>query len=466
MGPSTDHQMRNPVFGQYIKLSSLAAALLLTIAAAIAAQTPNTPQLDLATAVEKAVSGNPIAKAADTRVKIADLKVREMMTGRRPSIQFSQSAVGSNNPVFVFGSLLEQGRFGPSNFSIDSLNKPDGLLNLRSLVSAQMPIFDQHQTRSRVKQAETGRSQTVLMAEAARQQLRFEVIRTFYGVILSRSMVGVSKDAITTAEANRKKTKDLVDVGMTTDADLLSADVEVANAVQRRLEAESELVTTLAAMNLTIGEAADMDRELKGELREKFFPVEDRAELIRLALENRPDYQRALLDIENSRLQSRAVRDQRLPRVDAFGNFGYSSPYITNGSTDYTVGVNLTYTIFDAGRKARTEAAIEAEALAGHERDNLANQIRLDVIRAHEAFKTSGEKIRVTIKSIAQADEALRIVEDRYRFGRSTFNEVLRAGSALTRAKQDLLNTRYEYYINYARLLLATGRLDDVRWFD
>jgi outer membrane protein TolC len=60
----------------------------------------------------------------------------------------------------------------------------------------------------------------------------------------------------------------------------------------------------------------------------------------------------------------------------------------------------------------------------------------------------------------------LRIIDDRYKFGLTTFNEVLRANSALVRARQDLLTTRYEFYVSFARLLLATGRLDDVRWFD
>ena len=442
------------------------ATALLSFASPARSQTGLLPRLDLRTAVDKAIEGNPVTKSADSRVKIAEAKIRESAAGNKPSVNFSQSVVRSNNPVFVFGSLLEQGRFGPSNFEINSLNNPNGLVNFRTQVNAQMPLFDQRQTSSRVSLAEIGRRQSVLMAEAARQQLRFEVIRTYYGVILERNLVNVTEAAVITAEANRKKTGDMVDVGMTTEADLLAAEVEFAGSGQRKLEAEGQLITTLASFNLTIGEKPDLEHHFAGDLSERFFPVEDQAELIRLAFENRPDYQRALLDVEKSRVQLKSVRDQRLPRVDAFGNFGYSSPYIANGSSDYTLGVNLTYSLFDPGRKARKEQAVEGEVLAGFERDELANQIRLDVIRSLQAFKTSGAKIRVSIKSIAQAEEALRIIDDRYKFGLTTFNEVLRANSALVRARQDLMTTRYEYYVSFARLLLATGRLDDVRWFD
>lgn len=445
--------------------SAALIALVLLVSAA-AAQTGIPPTLDLRTAVQRSIDGNPITKISESKVRIAEWKIREARTGTLPTVSFTQSVVGSNNPVFVFGSLLEQGRFGPSNFSIDSLNKPDSLVNFRSQVNLQLPLFDQRQTKSRVSAASIAKRQAELVAEETRQRLRFDVVRTYFGVILDRGMVNVSTEAVKTADANRKKTRDMVDVGMTTEADLLAAEVEFANAGQRKLESESKLVTTLAALNIAIGEKPDLVHVLAGELTEKFFPVEDQEELIRIALESRPDYQRVVLGLESSRVQIRSAKDTGLPRIDVYSNLGYSSPYVANGSSDYTIGASLTYTLFDPGRKARIAQAAEGEVLAGLEREVLGDQIRLEVIRSLQAFKTSDAKIRVSIKSIAQAEEALRIVEDRYKGGLTTFNEVLRAGLAVTKAKQDLLTTRYEYYISYAQILLATGRLNDVRWFE
>lgn len=441
-------------------------AILTVLPVAASAQSGLEPRLGLNDAVDKALANNPKTRITDSRLKIADLKIREIRSGRQPYVQFTQSVIGSNNPVFVFGSLLEQGRFGPSNFAIDSLNNPSGLVNFRSLVSAQMPLFDQRQTSSRVDQAVTAKRQAELQAEAVRQQLRFDVVRTFYGAILGKEMLKVNQEAVRSADANRKKTKDMVDVGMTTEADLLAAEVELANAEQHKLQAENELVTTTAALNLTLGDKPDLSPQLIGDLQEKYFPIADQDDLIRTAFENRPDYLSSELAIKNSQRQTKAVKDLNLPRVDAFGNFGYSSPYITNGSTDYTVGVSLSYTLFDAGRKARAEQAAESVILAESEKQDLQNQITLGVVRAFQNHKTARSKIQVSIKSVSQADEALRIVQDRYKFGLTTFTEVIRAEAALVRAKHDLLTARYEYYVSYASVLLATGRLTDVRLFD
>ncbi|CAN5474249.1 TolC family protein [soil metagenome] len=459
---------RTTQFSPFHFLISMSAGLTIffALSAGIEAQNMNQPRLDLGDAVEKALANNPKTKVSESRLKIADLKIEEAATGKKPFVQFSQSAVRSNNPVFVFGSLLEQGRFGVSNFAIDSLNNPKGVFNFRSLVAGQMPLFDQRQTKARVEQARTARTQAELQAEAVRQELTFDVLRSFYGAILGKEMLEVSDVAVRSAAANRKKAKDMADVGMTTDADFLAAEVELANAEQQKIEAESGLVTTTATLNLLLGDKPDAEPELAGNLQEKYFPIGDQDELIRLAFANRPDYLSSELAIKNSRRHTKALKDLSLPRVDAFGNFGYSSPYITNGSTDYTVGVSLTYTLFDAGRKLRTEQAAEAESLASSEKQVLRNQISLEVVKAFQGYKTALEKIQVSIKSIRQADEVLRIVQDRYKFGLTTFNEVIRSEAALVRAKHNLFTARYEYYVSYASVLLATGQLTDVRLFD
>ncbi len=450
-----------------IKLPGLAVILFAAILGAVEARAQSLfpPRLTVDEAVEKAVAADPRTKMADSAVKIAELGISEARTGKRPVVQFTQNLVRSNNPVFVFGSRLEQGRFRASDFDLGALNKPDGLFNFRTSIAVQKPLFDQRQTRSRVTQAEFEKRRSEFQAETVRQQLRFEVVRNYFGVVLAQEMLKVGDEAVRSAEANAKKAKDMADVGMTTDADFLAAEVEAANAGQQRLEAGSNLIVTRAALNIALGEQPDLEVELATNITERFFPVESRDELMRLAFENRADLKRAQVALEVARTKTRGVRDQKLPQINAFGNLGYSSPYIANGSTDYTVGVSLSYNLFDAGRKARVEQAATAESIAASEIDNLSNQIRMDVIRAEQAYLTARAKIVVSAKSIAQAEEALRIIQDRYKFGLTTFNEVIRAESALVRAKHNLLGARYEYYVSYASILLATGRLTDASAF-
>lgn len=432
----------------------------------VSAQSIFPSRLNLEEAVEKALENNPQTKLSESKLKFADLKIKEAKTGMRPYADFTQSVTRSNNPVFVFGSRLEQGRFATANFALDSLNNPKGMLNFRSVVGFRLSLFDQRQTRARIDQANLGKCQTELQAEGVRQRLRFEVIRTFYGAILGKEMLKVGDEAVRSAEANKKKTKDLREVGMVTDADYLKANVERANAGQQRIEAESALITTTAELNLLIGDKPELEREIVGDLQEKYFPIADLDTLIRTSLQNRPDYLASELAIQSSKRQTRAVKDSKLPHVDAFGNISYNSPYIAGGSSNYTVGVSLSYTLFDAGRKTRIEQANESEVSTDAEKRILANQITLEVVRAFQNYKTARAKIEVSIKSIAQAEEALWIMQDRYKLDLATFDQVIGSETALVRAKHSLLTARYEYYVGFASVLLATGQLTDVRMFD
>lgn len=445
--------------------SGLAMALLLGLVGASDAQSIFPPKLSVATAVEKALENDPRTRIADAAVTLAESGITEARAGKKPFVQFSQNAIRSNNPVFVFGSRLEQGRFRESNFALGALNDPDGLFNFRTAVSVQQPIFDQRQTRSRVTQAEIEKQRAELQSELIRQRLRFDVIRNYFSAVVAKEMLTVGSEAVRAAEANSKKAKDMAEVGMTTEADYLSAEVEAANAAQAKLEAESNVVNTVAALNIALGRSPELEFDYTTTLEERFFPIESRDDLLRIAFENRADFKRAELARDLARTKLKGVRDQKLPNVTAFGSFGYSSPYLANGSADYTVGISLTYNVFDAGRKARIEQAVTAESIADSETEVLANEIRIEVIRAEQNFKTSKARIQVSVKAIAQATEVLRIVQDRYKFGLTTFNEVIRAESALVRARHNLLTARFEYYVSYASVLLATGRLNNAEAF-
>lgn len=444
----------------------LAAVLCLMFASTAAAQDMLSPKLDLDSAVSRALESDPRLRATQTLSTIAGERIKEARTHWQPIVEFDQSFTRSNNPVFVFSSLLEQGRFTSSSFSLNSLNKPDALNNFRTSVSVRMPIFDQRQSHSQITRRKIEQTRANLQIEEVSQKLKFDVITTYFGAILADELLKATDASVRSAKENSRKTQDFVFVGMVAESDSLVANVELANVEQQKLEAQSAVVRTRAALNIAIGERPTTMYRLVGNLQEKYFPVEEGSSLLRIALEQRPDYRQALLALEDSHEGTRSVRNEKLPRVEAFGNFGYSSPYVANGSTDYTAGLKLSYALYDPGRKSRIEQSALSEKVASSDKDRLGNQIALEVITAEQNYRTARAKIQVSIKSVIQAEEALRILQDRYKSAISTFEAVLRAEAALLRARHELLKAKYEYYVSYASILLATGRLTDVRAFD
>ena len=137
------------------------------------AQSQSNETLTLSQAVDIALAKNPLTRVAAGGRQLADAQLSAARAGRWPLLQASEGVTTSNNPVFVFGSLLEQGRFGANNFLLSSLNNPDALTNFRAGLSVRVPLFDQRQTSARIDVAKLGQQQADQQAELVAQQIRF-----------------------------------------------------------------------------------------------------------------------------------------------------------------------------------------------------------------------------------------------------------------------------------------------------
>ena len=421
--------------------------------------------LTLIDAVEIALRRNPITRATRAGRELSNAELSEAQSGRLPSLIATGNFTRSNNPVFVFGSLLEQGQFGAANFAIDSLNHPDALNNFRSSLTLRFPVFDQRATKTRIATAQIRQQQADLQTNLVEQRLRFEVIKTYYGILLAQAKLKVAEEAVRTAEADVKRARDLVESGVAVLSDLLAARVQLSQFRQEEIQLRGEVATAVAALNAALGLPIETPQQPLGQLVDRRFTVEAVEVLSSQALENRPDYQRAVLSARETAERLSGARGERLPRVDAFISAGVSTEHLTGGSGDYAAGASVSFNVFDAGRKPRIEQAKAAQSIANAEQEQLANQIRFEIVRAYQQYVTARERLEAVAEVSGQASETLRIVQDRYHAGITTVTELLRAETALVRARSDVLAARYDQYLSYANVLLATGQLKDAGVF-
>ncbi|MEW6212490.1 MAG: TolC family protein [Acidobacteriota bacterium] len=457
--------MRARRSGLFKKIAAIVAILSLHSSMTARAQTNQPEGLTLPVAVEIAFRTNPLIRATKSGQEMADSKIDEARAGRLPIVQFNETFARGNNPVFVFSSLLEQGRFTSQNFALDALNDPASLNNFRSSISIRAPLFDQRQTRTRINQAQIERQQSDAEAERARQQIRFEVLRAYYGLLVARAKKEVADEAARMAQADVKRIRDMHEAGMVVASDLLSAEVQLAEFQQQQIQAEGERVTAQAALNAALGLSIDTPQTVTGQLVEKEFEAASQEEFIQFAMRNRPEMIHARLSVESAREQTRGARGQFLPRVEIFGNFGASGQGLASGSSDYTIGASVTFNLFDPSRRARIDQSRVAQELAAAGQDALANQIRLEVVRAYQLYISARARLAVAARAVEQSRETLRIIQDRYREGLTTITESLRAQTTFVRARLNLLASRYDHYTGFAAVLLASGRLTDIQPF-
>ena len=310
--------------------------------------------LTLTTAAEIALRHNPLLQATSSAEEIAAAQLSEARAGRWPLLQFNETFTNGNNPVFVFGSLLEQRRFGLQNFAIDSLNNPDSLSNFRTALTLKVPIFDQLETGTRIAQARIGQEQADRQKELIRQQVRFEVLRAYYGILVAQTRRDVAAEAVYTAETDVRQIRDRFETGLVVQSDLLAAEVQLAEFRQQEVQAAGDLVTAYAFLNTALGLPVQTKQKVTPLPVEKTFPVPEPEDLIRLALLHRPDYARAKFSVQSAEEKVRGAWGQYLPKLDLFSTYGMSSRDLVTGTPDYAVGAGLTYNllIWAAARKS------------------------------------------------------------------------------------------------------------------
>ena len=441
-------------------LKEAGLALFAALASGAAAQSLTLPE-----AVDQALAHNPAISGAGAMRQAALAREKEARAGRLPRVEVSESATRGNNPVYVFGSLLEQGRFGLANFDPAFLNAPNALTNYRAAITARVPLFDRFRTTTGIRESQNAVSRAGVELEDARQRLRSEVVARFYGVLVAEKKLKVANDAVQAAEADAKKTRDRFEQGLLVESDALSAEVQLATFRQRVIAADGELAVARAALATLLQRSIEDVIPIDGTLPAPGTDTPDVNAAVARGLAKRAPVKVAAIATADAQLRLGAERDAVLPRVDAFGTFGASGATPGQRNSDYTGGIVVTLDLFDHARPARIAAA-RAEIAAARAGDGAARDaVTMEVVTAWQRLRVARETTVVAATSAGQAEAAARIVRDRYEQGLTTITEQLRAQSALVSARFELLAARYDTLVAYAELLRTTGDLNDVQSF-
>jgi outer membrane protein len=447
------------------------------IFAVLLAGTPATPasaqgeprasaDLALAEAVKLALERHPALRAASHQAAAAAAGVDQARAAFLPRVDFSEGITRSDNPVYAFGALLNQGRFTAADFAVDRLNHPDPISNWRTNIGGSVPLFTGGRTLLGYQQAQIGREAAERGYVRIEQEVIFGVIRAYYGVLLAEEAQAAVEAAVRTAEANLAAAGAREEAGVAVASDALAARVRLARLQEEAIAAANHVRLATAGLNDAMGVALDQSYRITGRLDLPRLRHERLEGLETLAREQRPDYQQ--MTLEEQRLEKEVLRAKGafLPTMHLMGNYEINNHrFNSDGQDSWAVGVVLNWNLFSGG----ADYARMVEARASHQRatalrERMASAIGLEVRDAFLALQTSRKRVAVAKEAVAYAEESLRIVQDRYDAGLTTIVELLDSETALTAARTNLTRTLYDATVGQARLDLSLGMLDRARF--
>ena len=374
-------------------------------------------------------------------------------------VDFSQGFTRGNNPVYVFGTLLTQRQFTAANFALDALNRPDPLNNFQSRVTAEQLIYDFGGLKNSIKAADLGRRMTEQERKSAELALAAGVARAYLGAQLTAQALEVAREAEKAALADLARAEKLQAAGLITEADVLSLKVHAAAMREQVIRAEANRTVALAALNEALGLPLETRLDLTTPLAAALAPAGDPEQR---ALGSRPELSRMELAAEAAEAQAAAARSGYYPKIAMRGILEADrQQFVRKGGANWMFGAGLEWRLFD-GYRTRASVA-EAKAQSAAARAGLRqyqSAVRLEVKQALAQYEAASERLKVTEAGVAQSEESLRILRNRYQNGLATVTDLLRSQVAVSDAKMRRLQAIHDQKLAAVEIERAAGVLN------
>jgi outer membrane protein TolC len=299
--------------------------------------------------------------------------------------------------------------------------------------------------------------------ERTDQEILFRVVRAYYGVLLAAKQLEVSAQAEKTAKSIIDRSQARYDSGLVVESDLLTAKVRLASREQELIRARNNLELARAQLNTAMGVPIDALYQPADPLAERNLAFPALADLEQKALTSRPDLKRIESEQSAQQLSVAIAKSSFGPRLNAFAGWEMDNPTLLagGGGKNWLGGVELQFDLFEGGAKRAAlsrERAIAEKMAALKQAAN--DAVRMEVRQAYYDLDSNRQQVGVARSSIAQAQESLRINQDRYEGGLIAITDLLGAEEAARRSQTDYWQAVYQFYISSANLELASGTLN------
>jgi len=374
-----------------------------------------------------------------------------------PKINYSESFARSDNPVFVFSSLLTQHQFGLENFSIGPLNRPDFLNNFQSQVTVDQPLYDAGQTRNAVKSAELAQKMTVEEQRLVQMNVISGAARAYYGAVLAAESLKAAEQAVRSAEADLKRAEDVRAAGLSTDVDVLSIRVHLAAVTEQRIDRAADVDIAKAALNDALGLPLDTELEL-ADVGTSPTDHLTREQYLAAALNHNPELQAAKETLSKARSGLMAARYEYIPNVGAFARETYQSgvPFLTHNFG--TFGLQMTWNLVDWGKRKGVVGEREAQLTEAEENlRRITDRITVDVEKAYRKLERTQMMVDVAQEALALRREGDRISGDQLKAGLTSNAKNAEAVAATRSAEVDELQARLSLELAFAEIARITG---------
>ncbi len=410
-----------------------------------AAAAQSVQKLDLREAEAIAIQNHPRIQAATELAQAAKAQVTEARSAYYPTVNGSLTGADAENN---------------SRITAGFLNNPVIYERYANGLAVNQLITNFGRTHQLAKSANLHAQAQRENVVTSRADVLLGVDQAYFAVLRSQAVLTVAQETVKERQLVSDQVTVLEQNKIKSGLDVSFANVALAQAQLLLIQSQNDVDASYSQLSEALGYGEQRTFELADEPLPS-APPSDFTEVLQQALKNRPELISLRLDANAAQSYATAERDLWFPTISAAGAAGLT-PYGADqlASRYAAVGFDVNIPIFNGHLFGALRSEASARARAEDQnlrdlRDRVVREVRMAWLNANAAY----QRLSVTDKLLAQANQALDLATSRYKLGLSSIVELSEAQLNQTQAQIAQAGAKYDYEGQISLLKYQTGLL-------
>jgi outer membrane protein len=408
-------------------------------------------KISLRESIGLALKNSQVVQVANENVTGSEYRIKE-----NKSLYFPQISVGGSYTRMSLFSEMEFAFLGQTyRFKFGLPNNYD------FRASAVQQVFNWGRTGKAIEVSRAGLDLARDGVALTNQLVAYQVVPLYFGVIFFREAIKVVDDNIKLFEKKLEIMTERYKAGLVSTFDLSTIEVQISVLRAQKIDFENnihKLSLTFNSLAAREPEAAfnpdgGLDLEEAGWNKDALLREAEALRVEFAQLQHQEGLSQAGIDL---------ARTANKPTVAFSFSYEFRNGYMPNMDTirgNWSALLSVSYPLFD-GFRANAQVAQAESALRTVQtrRADLQRSVALDIETALADLQSTEQKLKIEKLKIKQAEDALRIADERYQRGLLSATDFVESQNAVGSAKLNQLQLVYNHILGTYNLYRAAGK--------
>ena len=299
-----------------------------------------------------------------------------------------------------------------------------------------------------------------IQVDQAEDEIALKVRQLYYGLLIGQLRLQAAEEEISASQTKLEESSSAVTEGRALDVTALESRAALLDAKQAALTQGLQINDLTLALDDLLGLSLSSKLQLEQETPATSLSIPSREECIRIAQVKSPEIRTAQQAIVKARAGLSAAKDAYIPDVTGLARYSYQSGVPLLVHNFGTFGFNLTYDLFDGGR--RNSEIADSRTLLSEAEVSLAkaeDELTVQVETAYDKVEQLRNMVGVAEEALAVRTEAARLADRQFEQTAALASARAEASAKAATAKASLLEATLGLTLAQAELERTIGQI-------